>query len=142
MTDSQEAILCSDYQVFDTDGDGLSDGDEISQGSDPCDACNPDDSSIDCSLGIHIPTAFSPNGIGNNLNNVYQIIVGKDILSIDFKISDRWGATIFESDDKKFQWNGKYKGLDCNMGVYPYFVAVIYVDGTKKTLSGNITLIR
>ena len=142
LTDSQEAILCSDYQVFDTDGDGLSDGDEISQGSDPCDACNPDDSSIDCSLGIHIPTAFSPNGIGNNLNNVYQIIVGKDILSIDFKISDRWGATIFESDDKKFQWNGKYKGLDCNMGVYPYFVAVIYVDGTKKTLSGNITLIR
>jgi gliding motility-associated-like protein len=134
--------LCLNPLVFDTDGDGLSDGVEVSQGSDPCDECSPDDSSPDCSIGIHIPTAFSPNGVGNNLNNVYQIIVGKDILSIDFKISDRWGATIFESDDKKFQWNGKYKGLDCNMGVYPYFVAVIYVDGTKKTLSGNITLIR
>ena len=142
LPDSQEAILCSDYQVFDTDGDGLSDGTEISQGSDPCDACNPDDSSPDCSIGIHIPTAFSPNGIGNSANNVYQIIVGKDILSINFKVFDRWGATIFESEDKKFQWNGKYKGLDCNMGIYPYFIDVNYIDGKNIILNGNITLIR
>ncbi len=134
--------LCINPLVFDTDGDGLSDGVEISQGSDPCDECSPDDSSPDCSIGIHIPTAFSPNGVGNNLNNVYQIIVGKDISSIKFKIFDRWGAAIFESEDKKFQWNGKYKGLDCNSGVYAYFVEILYLSGKKETLNGNITLIR
>jgi gliding motility-associated-like protein len=142
LTDSQEALLCTSPTVFDTDGDGLSDGTEVSQGSDPCDPCNPDDSSPDCSIGIHIPTAFSPNGVGNNLNNVYQIIVGKDISSIKFKIFDRWGAAIFESEDKKFQWNGKYKGLDCNSGVYAYFVEILYLSGKKETLNGNITLIR
>ena len=134
--------LCLNPLVFDTDGDGLSDGVEVSQGSDPCDECSPDDSSPDCSIGIHIPTAFSPNGVGNNLNNVYQIIVGKDISSIKFKIFDRWGAAIFESEDKKFQWNGKYKGLDCNSGVYAYFVEILYLSGKKETLNGNITLIR
>ena len=134
--------LCINPLVFDTDGDGLSDGVEVSQGSDPCDECSPDDSSPDCSIGIHIPTAFSPNGVGNNLNNVYQIIVGKDISSIKFKIFDRWGAAIFESEDKKFQWNGKYKGLDCNSGVYAYFVEILYLSGKKETLNGNITLIR
>ena len=134
--------LCINPLVFDTDGDGLSDGVEVSQGSDPCDECSPDDSSPDCSIGIHIPTAFSPNGVGNNLNNVYQIIAGKDISSIKFKIFDRWGAAIFESEDKKFQWNGKYKGLDCNSGVYAYFVEILYLSGKKETLNGNITLIR
>ena len=134
--------LCLNPLVFDTDGDGLSDGVEVSQGSDPCDECSPDDSSPDCSIGIHIPTAFSPNGVGNNLNNVYQIIAGKDISSIKFKIFDRWGAAIFESEDKKFQWNGKYKGLDCNSGVYAYFVEILYLSGKKETLNGNITLIR
>ena len=134
--------LCINPLVFDTDGDGLSEGVEVSQGSDPCDECSPDDSSPDCSIGIHIPTAFSPNGVGNNLNNVYQIIAGKDISSIKFKIFDRWGAAIFESEDKKFQWNGKYKGLDCNSGVYAYFVEILYLSGKKETLNGNITLIR
>ena len=134
--------LCINPLVFDTDGDGLSDGVEVSQGSDPCDECSPDDSSPDCSIGIHIPTAFSPKGVGNNLNNVYQIIAGKDISSIKFKIFDRWGAAIFESEDKKFQWNGKYKGLDCNSGVYAYFVEILYLSGKKETLNGNITLIR
>ena len=134
--------LCINHLDFDTYGDGLSDGVEVSQGSDPCDECSPDDSSPDCSIGIHIPTAFSPNGVGNNLNNVYQIIAGKDISSIKFKIFDRWGAAIFESEDKKFQWNGKYKGLDCNSGVYAYFVEILYLSGKKETLNGNITLIR
>jgi gliding motility-associated-like protein len=143
ILDGIEVInLCLNPLVFDTDGDGLSDGVEVSQGSDPCDECSPDDSSPDCSIGIHIPTAFSPNGVGNNLNNVYQIIAGKDISSIKFKIFDRWGAAIFESEDKKFQWNGKYKGLDCNSGVYAYFVEILYLSGKKETLNGNITLIR
>ena len=142
LTDYDESFLCTNSSLFDTDGDGLSDGDEDAQGSDPCDPCNPSINSVNCILGIHIPTAFSPNGSGFSENNVYQIIAGQDITGIAFKIIDRWGNILFESEDKEFQWDGSYKGQKCNNGVYAYFVDVSYSNGKKEKLSGNITMIR
>jgi gliding motility-associated-like protein len=142
LTDYEESFLCTNPSLFDTDGDGLSDGDEDAQGSDPCDPCNPSINSVNCILGIHIPTAFSPNGSGFSENNVYQIIAGQDIAGIAFKIIDRWGNILFESEDKEFQWDGSYKGQKCNNGVYAYFVDVSYSNGKKEKLSGNITMIR
>jgi gliding motility-associated-like protein len=142
LTDYEESFLCTNPSLFDTDGDGLSDGDEDAQGSDPCDPCNPSINSVNCILGIHIPTAFSPNGSGFSENNVYQIIAGQDIAEIAFKIIDRWGNILFESEDKEFQWDGSYKGQKCNNGVYAYFVDVSYSNGKKEKLSGNITMIR
>jgi gliding motility-associated-like protein len=142
LTDYDESFLCTNSSLFDTDGDGISDGDEDVQGSDPCDPCDPDNNLTGCGTGIHIPTAFSPNGSGFSENNVYQIIAGQDIAKIDFKIIDRWGKIIFESEDKKFQWDGSYKGQKCNNGVYAYFVDLSYSTGRSETLSGYITLIR
>jgi gliding motility-associated-like protein len=142
LTDAQEAVLGTDINDPDTDGDGLSDGTEVSNSSDPLDPCNPDDSSPDCANGVHIPTGFSPNGIGPEENNSYSIIIGQDVSSFQFKIFDRWGKIIFESKVKGFQWDGTKKGTECNAGVYPYIVTVRYLNGTSETLSGNITLIR
>jgi gliding motility-associated-like protein len=142
LTDAQEAVLCSSPTVADTDGDGIIDGVELTNGSNPCDPCSPDNSSADCALGIHIPTAFTPNGSGKPENDVYQIIAGKNIARINFKIFDRWGNLIFQSDKKDFKWDGNYKSKPCNSGVYAYIVEVTYVDGKDETLSGNITLWR
>jgi gliding motility-associated-like protein len=142
LTDAQEAVLCSSPTVADTDGDGIIDGVELTNGSNPCDPCSPDNSSADCALGIHIPTAFTPNGSGKPENDVYQIIAGKNIARINFKIFDRWGNLIFQSDKKDFKWDGNYKSKPCNSGVYAYIVEVTYVDGKDETLSGNITLLR
>jgi gliding motility-associated-like protein len=93
-------------------------------------------------VGIHFPTAFSPDGIGDNLNEQYSIIVGKDIKEFVFYIYDRWGNVMFESSNKTLKWDGTYKGLPCNMGVYAYMADVLFVTGEKKVFSGNITLIR
>jgi gliding motility-associated-like protein len=93
-------------------------------------------------MGVHIPTAFSPNGVGNEQNNNYSIIVGMDVASFTFSVFDRWGNTMYSSSQKNFKWDGSYKGMTCNAGVYAYIVDVVYLNGKKETLSGNITLIR
>ena len=142
LSDAQENTICSSPTIADTDGDGINDGAEVANGSNPCDPCSPDNSSPDCTVGIHIPNAFSPNGTGNPENDVYQIIVGKNIARINFKIFDRWGNLIFQSDKKDFKWDGSYKSKPCNSGVYAYIVEVSYVDGLDEILSGNITLLR
>jgi gliding motility-associated-like protein len=142
LTDAQESVLCTSPNVSDSDGDGINDGIEVNNGSDPCDPCNPSNSSIDCTEGIHIPTAFTPDGIGNEVNNLYSIIVGKNIKNVYFTIFDRWGNTILETSNKNFTWDGSYKQKPCNSGIYAYQARVEYIDGKREILTGNITLIR
>ena len=142
LTDAQEGTLGTDPTNPDTDGDGINDGTEVTNSTNPIDSCDPNSGTIDCTEGVHIPNAFSPNGTGNGDNEVFQIIVGKDVDAIRFKIFDRWGNVLFESQDKKFKWDGTYKGKPCNGGIYAYFVEVIYKNKQIETVTGNITLIR
>jgi gliding motility-associated-like protein len=142
LTDAQEEVIGTDVNNPDTDGDGLTDGAEFSNGTDPLDPCDPENNDPDCAEGVHIPNGFSPNGIGPEENNTFQIITGQNVESFQFQIFNRWGKIMFESDNKGFEWDGKFKGVDCNSGVYPYIMKVQYTDGSSETLSGNITLIR
>ena len=141
LSDSEELTLGTDPNNPDTDGDGISDGDEVNGGSNPLDPCDPNPAP-GCFNGIYTPTAFSPNGLGNNLNNTYSIIVGSDIKAINFTIYDRWGNKVFESSQKDFVWDGSFKGKACNSGVYAFMVNVEYWNGTVEVKSGNITLIK
>ena len=50
-----------------------------------------------CFDGIHFPTVFSPDGVGDGLNEQYAIRVGNDVKEFVFRIYDRWGNTMFES---------------------------------------------
>ena len=124
----------------DCDEDGLTDVFENANGSDPFNPCDPDSSSIDCVDGVHIPTGFSPNGDDNN--ETYTVIIGKDVVSFTFNIYDRWGNKMYSSSEKGFTWDGSFNNEPCNSGVYPYVMEVLYENGTAELRSGNITLIR
>ena len=124
----------------DCDNDGITDVVEIANGTDPFDPCDPEASSLDCVTGVFIPTGFSPNG--DNNNEEYQIIVGKDVVSFTFQIFDRWGNKMFVSSEKGFTWDGTFNGEICNSGVYAYVMEIVFEDGTAELRSGNITLIR
>jgi|TARA_R110000737_G_scaffold127298_2_gene159894 gliding motility-associated-like protein len=90
--------------------------------------------------GIHLPTAFSPNG--DNKHDVFRIIVGYNVESFNLKIYDRWGRVMLNTVEPKFEWDGTYKGKDVEGGVYVYTLEVNYVGGTSENLSGNITVVR
>ena len=92
--------------------------------------------------GVTIPSAFSPNNFGAEINNTFSILVDETVSYIDFFIYDRWGQLIFESDNLYFSWDGTYKGDNCMSGIYAYQMVVIYNDGLKKIKTGNITLFR
>ena len=88
---------------------------------------------------IVIPNAFTPNGDGRN--DVFNVI-GSNIDHIEMAVFNRWGEKIFESLDVNFGWDGTYKGKEQEQAVYIYYIIVGMTDGTTKTLSGNVTLVR
>jgi gliding motility-associated-like protein len=56
---------------------------------------------------IRIPTAFTPNGDGNN--DVFRAIEAPKTSVVEIKIYNRWGELIFQSDNNT-GWDGKWKG--------------------------------
>ncbi|MEY2828984.1 MAG: hypothetical protein RIQ33_842, partial [Bacteroidota bacterium] len=92
----------------------------------------------DCGF-IGLPKAFTPNGDGTN--DIY-IPLGPCIEKINFFIFDRWGNLLFESHDKTFGWDGKFKGEDMPMEVYVWKLKAYTSTGRSFDLKGNVTLIR
>jgi gliding motility-associated-like protein len=87
-----------------------------------------------------IPTAFSPNMDGHN---DYFRPLNKNLVSIDFQVYDRWGVKVFETDIIGDGWDGTYRGLKQDLGVYVWQAEYKLKDINKTfTANGNVTLVR
>ncbi|MEZ4720335.1 MAG: gliding motility-associated C-terminal domain-containing protein [Flavobacteriales bacterium] len=73
---------------------------------------------------LYLPTSFTPNSDG--LNETWKI-ESTGIRELKLEIYDRWGEKVFETTDKNFEWNGKYKGQRLPMGSYAYRI-VLFTD--------------
>jgi gliding motility-associated-like protein len=92
-----------------------------------------------------MPNAFTPNGDG--LNDEFQpFFVNKSSYLVKrFQIFDRWGKLVYQaSATKKAAWNGNYGNGEkpANAGTYFYYIDIEFIDHTKKSFKGEITLIR
>ena len=88
---------------------------------------------------VGIPTGFSPNNDGQN-DVLY--VKGAAIQTMDLKIYNRWGQLVFESNSLEKGWDGTFNGEPQPMDAYAYVLIVEFINGTGKTLKGNITLLR
>lgn len=90
---------------------------------------------------VDVPTAFTPNGDGtNDIINV----AGWGIKKLNyFRVFNRWGQLLFESNDIKVGWDGLFNGVPQNMETYVYQVSVdTFVDKEALLKTGTFKLIR
>ncbi|MFY7883254.1 MAG: gliding motility-associated C-terminal domain-containing protein [Dolichospermum sp.] len=89
---------------------------------------------------LSAPNAFSPNGDGNNDEFCIKGL-SNCISSFEISIFNRWGEKIYSSTEANFCWDGKYKGVSLDPGVFVYYLKAIYIDNSELTKKGNITLL-
>lgn len=96
---------------------------------------------IDPLTSVDVPTAFTPNGDG--VNDVIYVD-GWGIRKLNyFRIYNRWGQLLFETNDIKTGWDGFYNGVPQNMETYVYQVSVeTYVDNKNMLKTSSFRLIR
>lgn len=88
---------------------------------------------------VYIPTGFTPNKDGKN-DALY--VMGDNIQKMHLMIYDRWGQMVFESDNQKKGWDGTYKGIELEPGVFAYYLYVECIGGASMSKKGNITLLK
>jgi gliding motility-associated-like protein len=90
---------------------------------------------------IAVPKAFSPNNDGLNdflyPTNAYK---AKDLL---FKVFNRFGQLVFETQNWNIKWDGTYKGYPQDPGTFVWILQYIHIDtGKRIELKGSTVLIR
>ena len=94
-----------------------------------------------------IPTAFSPNGDGEN--EVFRIYPASNVAKIKtFQVFDRWGNRVFAAHDfiaddaKSHGWDGKLNGRVVKPDVFVYLVELETDKGKIFYQRGDVTLLR
>jgi len=89
---------------------------------------------------VVIPSAFTPNNDGRN-DTLFLIALGiKELL--EFKIFNRWGELVFETQDIKQGWDGKFKKEPQEIGRYVFFYIAETLLGDKREGKGDVALLR
>jgi gliding motility-associated-like protein len=89
---------------------------------------------------LYVPNAWSPNGDGHN-DKLTPITV--NIIELKyFRVFNRWGQLLFETNILKTGWDGIYNGQPQVSDTYTWTAEAIGVDGKTYKSSGNAVLIR
>jgi gliding motility-associated-like protein len=95
---------------------------------------------------LFVPNVFSPDGNGINDSFTFYPPISVDKV-LSFHVFDRWGELVFHDNDisdiKNYKgWDGKINGALASQGVYCYMIHVLYLNGTEKTVAGDVLLLR
>ncbi len=87
---------------------------------------------LDECFNYEIPNVFTPDGDG--INDQLQPFPYQFVERIDFKLFNRWGQLIFQTDNPDINWDGKIDNSNqfASQGVY-YYICDVY----EKRLTGT-----
>lgn len=89
---------------------------------------------------IFVPSGFTPNGDGHN-DVIRPILVGIKQLNY-FRIYNRWGQLVFNTNESGKGWDGRISGQDQSTNNFVYIVQGIDYTGRIIAKKGNVMLIR
>ena len=98
---------------------------------------------VDETRRVYVPNAFSPNGDG--FNDYFSIQSPDPGTILSFKIFNRWGSLVFETNEAMLNfdqsgWDGMVNGKVAQSGVYVWLIEIEFFDGKKEKWSGNVTI--
>ena len=86
-----------------------------------------------------LPNAFTP---GNSTNGTFKIIK-RGIATLNyFRIFNRWGNVVFETNNADEGWDGTFNGVPQPFGVFVYEIDAVTSTGKRFNKHGNVTLVR
>ncbi|MCC6600917.1 MAG: choice-of-anchor L domain-containing protein [Crocinitomicaceae bacterium] len=90
---------------------------------------------------IYVPNTFTPNGDGIN---DFFFAQGHDIDSFRISIFNRWGDTVFHSENLNVPWNGSYRdsGYFVPDGIYNYLIVARDHLGNVIEKKGFVQILR
>lgn len=95
---------------------------------------------IDFRAPTFIPNAFTPNGDG--VNDVFGLQHLRSQRLLDFRIFNRWGNLVFQTQDAKEGWDGTFQNAPADPDVYYYLIEIAYPDDYRETFKGDVLLVR
>lgn len=94
-----------------------------------------------CDCDIYIPSGFTPND--DDKNDLFYPISQCEYNYFSLSVFDRWGNTVYISNNVNGKWDGKFKSNPCPDDVYIYKLDAIQKGTDKKIIrSGHISLFR
>lgn len=94
----------------------------------------------ECLEGFFIPSAFTPNN--DKLNDFIKPVIGAVVKEYHFVVYNRWGQVVFSTKDIHKGWDGSYKGVPQDAGLFMWTCAWQTEGDIPKMNKGTLTLIR
>jgi len=89
---------------------------------------------------IFVPSAFSPNGDGEN-DILRPIGIGYRNINY-FRVYNRWGQAVFYGTRFNEGWDGSFQGHKADIGVYFWVLSITDRFGKETLMKGDATLLR
>ena len=119
------------YIVELTDADGCTVQDTVK-----IDAAN-------CCTTVFLPNVFSPNNDGNNDKFKGMNAQALDIELLNFNVYDRWGNRVFNTVSVTDGWDGTFRDMFAEPGVYQYMYRYrCNIDNKVYLVKGDVVLTR
>ncbi len=88
----------------------------------------------------YVPTAFSPNGDG--LNDVFRVIPSGIATTVYFRVFNRYGQLVFETNQFLKGWDGTFNGAASPQGTYVWILKGVDRNNKPVEMKGSVILVR